>query len=651
MKISSLRIQNFRAFADETISFIDHTCLVGPNGGGKSTILAALNLLFRYSSDATPDLGILEMEDFHHRNTGDPICITAMFTDLSPEAEHDFANYYRHGKLIIMAQAKWNGNAAPVKHYGLRLGIKDFAPFFDAEGNRAKVSELRLHYGKVASSHSLATGARTKVAMIAELRKYEAEHPDQVIPILSGDEFYGLSHGKNLMDKYVEWVFVPAVKDVTTEEFERKTTALGKLLERTVRTKLPFAESINKLRQKVSTEYNSILAAQQSALSNLSQSLQTRLQDWAHPNATVRLEWHSDLSKAIALADPLAKLVAGEGHFEGKLTKFGHGFQRSLLLALLQELATGNQQLGPTLILGCEEPELYQHPPQVRHLASVFQKLASAGSQVILCTHNPHFIQGHECADVRLVRMRGKPAKAIVRDVTEERLAARIETVTGKKRRSIEGVTIKIAQILQANTNEMFFTPVLVLVEGAEDAAYVSAYMALTDRWEDFRRFGCHIVAAAGKTNIVQLLAIAKELEIPTFVVCDGDRDQCEDATKRPKHENDNRAILNLCGLDSSHPVPDATLWQTELVMWEREISKEIADDIGQDRWLRLRDRVKVEQEIVDIANLEKNTIFIGHLLAKAWEEDIRFPTLNKLCAAILEFAATHHQDSARIAA
>ena len=43
MKIREIRIQNFRSFDDETIRFDDYTCFVGPNGGGKSNVLTALN--------------------------------------------------------------------------------------------------------------------------------------------------------------------------------------------------------------------------------------------------------------------------------------------------------------------------------------------------------------------------------------------------------------------------------------------------------------------------------------------------------------------------------------------------------------------------------------------------------------------------------
>jgi putative ATP-dependent endonuclease of OLD family len=72
MRIESVRIQNFRAFDDETIDFDDYTCLVGPNGGGKSTVLMALNVFFRYSMDVATNLVLLDEEDFHARDTSSP---------------------------------------------------------------------------------------------------------------------------------------------------------------------------------------------------------------------------------------------------------------------------------------------------------------------------------------------------------------------------------------------------------------------------------------------------------------------------------------------------------------------------------------------------------------------------------------------------
>ena len=598
MRLASLRLENFRAFDDQTVDFNDYTCLVGPNGGGKSTVLTALNIIFRNTSDSTTDVTALDIEDFHHKSTDKPVKITATFEDLSPEAQQDFAAYFRNGKLIITAEAKWNGTSAPVKHFGQREGILDFSKFFSAEGDDAKVEELRKLYGEIRRDYSELPAPGTKAGMVAALRNYESGHPEKCSAMPSEDQFYGVSRGKNLLEKYVQWIFVPAVKDVSGEAFERKATALGLILERTVRAKLPFTQPLNELRKRSTKEYTDILKENEGALSALSASLQSKLQDWAHPNATLRLEWHSDPAKSVTLADPLARMVTGEGTFEGQIAKFGHGLQRSLLLALLQELATSDKPVGPRLILGCEEPELYQHPPQVRHFASVFQQLVSKGSQVIVCTHNPQFIRGERFDDVRLSRIAGEPAKAEVHQIRMDKFVARVEHATGKRPKALEGSFIKIAQVLQPSINEMFFTHVVILVEGISDAAYITGYLTLTDRWDDFRKFGCHIVACDGKPAIVQPLAIAKEMKIPVFTICDCDKDSCGNDTRRQLHEKDNKAILRLCGQDDSVPFPDDAFWAADLVMWPSEIETAVRDDVGNQNWVALQQKVRTEYDL-----------------------------------------------------
>jgi len=44
-----------------------------------------------------------------------------------------------------------------------------------------------------------------------------------------------------------------------------------------------------------------------------------------------------------------------------------------------------------------------------------------------------------------------------------------------------------------------------------------------------------------------------------------------------------------------------------------------------------------------DVGDLDKNATFIGLLLAQAWEDGTKFPTLERLCKSILEFAASHY--------
>lgn len=183
MKLESVRIRNFRTFGNDGdfIPLDGYTCFVGPNGVGKSNVFTALNVLFRYSTDSVTNLTTLEEEDFHQKDTSNPVEVTAVFTDLSAEAQADFANCYRQGKLIISAIGVWDPvtRTAPVKQYGERLVLVEFAPFFKAEGDGVLVPELRQHYTSIRSAFPDLPPPGTKAAMIDALRDYENKHPNE----------------------------------------------------------------------------------------------------------------------------------------------------------------------------------------------------------------------------------------------------------------------------------------------------------------------------------------------------------------------------------------------------------------------------------------------------------------------------------------
>lgn len=110
---------------------------------------------------------------------------------------------------------------------------------------------------------------------------------------------------------------------------------------------------------------------------------------------------------------PSAQVKAVEHQFEGSLSRFGHGLQRSFIFTLLQELAEHDDK-GPRLLLGCEEPELYQHPPQALYLAGVMQQLSTQNAQVMVSTHSPHFVSGRNFEQIRMVRKDGiRPAARV----------------------------------------------------------------------------------------------------------------------------------------------------------------------------------------------------------------------------------------------
>ena len=509
MKIASVRIENFRSFADVTIPFNDYACLVGPNGAGKSTIIIALNVFFQEFENASTNLSQLDREDFHCKNTAKPIRITLTFNNLNDEARQDFSDYVRHDQLVVSAIAEYDEatGSAKVEQYGQRLGIPDFAKFFDLQKGGRRVDELKSLYTELQGQFTGLPSAKTRDAMVLALRTYETEHRDQCELILSEDQFYGFSKGKNRLAKHIQWVYIPAVKDPTSEQIEARNSALGKLLSRTVRSKSKFETTVQTLRGEMQRQYQELLDGSQDVLNEISNSLQQRLSEWAHPDARLRLQWKQDPEKSVRVEEPWAHIIVGESDFEGELARFGHGLQRSYLLALLQELAGSDIASSPTLILACEEPELYQHPPQARHLATVLQRLSRTNCQVIVSTHDPFFVSGEGFEDVRMVRKAYGSPRSFVSHMAFTDIAQTIGDTTGRRHNKPEGVLAKIHQALQPSLNEMFFVRRLILVEGLEDLAYLTTYLNLQDQYDEYRRWAVISCLRTERANCFNLLS------------------------------------------------------------------------------------------------------------------------------------------------
>ena len=200
MQIESVHIENFRSYKDETVPFNNYACLVGPNGAGKSTVLTALNVFFRESENTPTDLSRLELEDFHCKNTEIPIRITVTFCNLSEEAQDDFSDYVRQGRLVVTAAATFDeaSGTAQVKQFGQRLGMTALRPFFEALGESKRVGELKEIYTGLRSTYPELPAPGSKDAMVTALRNFEAVRPDECELIPSEDQFYGFSKGRTV---------------------------------------------------------------------------------------------------------------------------------------------------------------------------------------------------------------------------------------------------------------------------------------------------------------------------------------------------------------------------------------------------------------------------------------------------------------------
>jgi len=99
MRVRSLEIKNFRGVSAGTVELAGHTLLVGGNNIGKSTVCEALDLIL--GPERLFRRPVVDEHDFHRGRyqqedkTPIEICIRAVLTDLSPEAQNRFFNHLR----------------------------------------------------------------------------------------------------------------------------------------------------------------------------------------------------------------------------------------------------------------------------------------------------------------------------------------------------------------------------------------------------------------------------------------------------------------------------------------------------------------------------------------------------------------------------
>lgn len=627
MKLKSVRIQNFRVFEDETVNLDGYTCLVGANGAGKSTILAALNVFFGEEANST-DVESLDAEDFHDPKKD--VEITVTFSELSSAEQAALSDYARNGELVVTAKAPpaQLGGRSKITQFGSRPGITAFGEYFAAAGAGAKVDELKKLYAALASKFAGLPAAKTKDAMSTALREYEGTHPDDCELLPSSDQFYGFQ-GTGKLAPYVQWVYIPAVRDARDEQAEGKANALGRLLKRAADARSAMAQELETIRIEAREKYAAMLEKQQPALAEMSASVAKRLQLLSHPGAVLDVRW-TDSEKSVAVATPSAALVAGEHGFQGSVARLGHGLQRALIVALLQELADHDKPGAPRLLMGFEEPELHQHPPQVRHIANVLALLSEGNGQVIVTTHSPLFVTGEHFESVRLVR-RGQGGAGS--RITQPDRAAITERMGGEPRQE-GGLSPKLQTLLLPQANEIFFAPRIVIVEGLEDAAYIVTYLGLTSEHvaRRFRELGIHIVPALKKSEMARLLAVAQSMAIPAFTIfdCDGDKNG-----GRAQHANDNRRLFHLLDSSATPDFPASHVFGQSFVAWTSDLAQAWAADVPD----ALTFQQRAEVDFGHAGDLNKTPLFIGQKLAHAWNAGHRFPSLERLIDNIIRWA------------
>jgi predicted ATP-dependent endonuclease of OLD family len=527
----------------------DLSVLLGANGCGKSGVLSSLNLFYNM------DINV-EKEDFYNNETNEAISITVRFYRLTAYEKKLFDAYLEGDELSIEKVIEFNELRVSQKYYGTRYAQADFEPFRGATGGNMRIEYEKLQKKSDYSSFPKYTNRENANQT---LEQWELANREKCIKKRDDGQFFGFQNvGMHRLEKFTKFIFVPAVQEASEEGMEGKGRGRGSLFEEmmqiVVTSSLMASEEIAKLQEETEKKYKELIDPTKNAQLMSLESNLTETLSYYVPDSQVGIKWIDETG--IQIVAPRALVTLKEGGYENTIDRCGHGLQRAYVLALFQQLGiiqtlTSIEEEGeekstvnlPSLIIGIEEPELYQHPDRQRHFAQVLLNLSRSGvkgviesTQIIYSTHSPLLVDFQRFNELRIFRKvdsteEEKPKVTQVTFSTLSQNARFLEKVKEFRENAIsdEGLRQRLVQIMSPWMNEGFFAKTVVLVEGIKDRALVLGE-ALT-RNLDFERMGIAVIPCGGKDSIPETISIYKSLKIPLFVVWDADAGKPEGIT------------------------------------------------------------------------------------------------------------------------
>ena len=623
------------------------TVLLGRNGAGKSSLLYALDVFYNVSHQSTSF-------DYFDKDTNLDIKIRITFGDLKEDEQQEFQSQLTDNKLIVTKIINSGGS----KYYGASRQIPEFSEIRKLPArDKSKAFNELVENGKYDG-----LGAKVRSASAAEeaMTNFETLRPELLQTFEAEQQFFGPKNiGGGKLDKYTKFVLVPAVRDAASEA-DKKGVIL-QLIDVLVMRSVNKRPDVRKLNEEFEKRVREVYSNENlKELGHLAGMITKLLTQYA-PGAELDLAFGEIVPPKIPLPPAIASLV--EDNFKCPISYTGHGLQRALIFALLQQLSvtdlspetTLEQESGgskkeseldalriPDLILAIEEPELYLHPSRSRYLSQVLDNLSSAptqgnepNTQVLLATHSPYFISMDRFDRVRLARKVPTPGydclQCQVSEYSCKEAAEKLASITGKDATEFtpESFAARAAPIMTPMVNEGFFADVVVVVEGVSDAAVLWAMQDILDKkWDGL---GIAVVPAGGKNSIDRPVVVFSGLGIPSYFVFDGDSKYAGKA-KEAEAIKTNRILLQLAGAEVKEFPP--TQSGRNFAVFYDELETELKN-VNEEQFSTIRVKVASELGHDRPSTLLKNPHAAALFLKRFYEEGCRVAILEDVVEKI----------------
>lgn len=596
MKISNLKIQNFKTFDFEGISLTVSalTALIGENSTGKSNILEALDLFFNFSKTK------MSKRCFHHDDVTQEIIIEVEFTNLSGAELKKFnVHLDDENKLTITQKIK----AVPPE--GKTLSEIDEDEYEYEENKHGTKWEATIEWAKLESKLPTKTNVKKwwkgdlKIGDIdfkelfandsepapeiyqEKLEQFWGAHFD-IIPKekVTGDEKV-LGWKNKLKGNLPKFFFVPAVKYVEEDLKCAKSNPFGEMISwLTENISDEIKKDFDDKAEKIIKEALDKIDKDEAGNSKI-KYINTQLNANLGVTLDCKLELKFGKPKISDIVFPSPYLYADDG-YHSEITFKGHGLQRLAILSLLRtyiDLKKKTDKSDRNMILAIEEPEIYLHPPVKRATYKLLRKLSEGADQIIYSTHDGFFVSVEHFDEIRLFRrIKEEKPKTLIYEFTIESLIDHYKNIYGL---TVDEKSLRhrFSHICDESKNEGFFAKKIIIIEGETEKYSLPIYFEHKSFDLDKERIA--IISAGSVDNISYLYIIFNEFHIPSYIIFDGDKpdgnpdvwnkEQKEDAKNKTVR---NRELLNFVGEkidDKASYIFPSTAVKSNYAIWEKD--------------------------------------------------------------------------------
>lgn len=480
MRVVSIKIHNFRTFADVELHLTPYSLLLGTNNAGKSNLIDAIRVFYE--------------------------------KDISYDESRDFPKFATSDTEV------W-----------IEIQYKPTAEEFATLKDDYQLSDGTFRVRKYLQSTEADSEGKTKTGIYA-----------YVGGNLSNARFYG---AKNIQQgKLGEIIYIPAVSKLDDHTKLTGPSALRDLVNAVLKKIMGSSVAYTKLKAAFD-EFETVIKTETTEDGQSLQRLEADITDEINGWGTSFKFSVNPISPDELIKSLIGHGVQDHALDKIQDTKsYGQGFQRHLIFTLIRlsaryknpPVATKDFSPRMTWIL-FEEPEAFLHPGQIDVLDESLDKIImDEGNQVLITTHSPRFVSRNIADLPALIRLCKTTAETSAKQISREILDSILNTnqhdLSAWKAAGIpihpddlqmDMESVKYALWLNPHRCSAFFANKILLVEGATESALIG-YM-FEEGLIHNPTGGVFIFDSIGKYNIHRFMNLFGELGIPHAVLYDHD--------------------------------------------------------------------------------------------------------------------------------